>query len=433
MSDRQAHRAGARAHGGARHGAAGPRRGDRPGGRSRSSARRASSSACSRRSSSGCRRCASSSSTSPRAPRSTSSAVRAPGWRRPSRRSICCMNRNALFNGGLRPHHYCAAAAQERERARGAAHGRHPRQPAVLSRHRQRPTRASPEGGSVRLRRSFLRARRHRAVCRGLRERRRARQARGVRFSCTARISTGCRATPRASPWCASPGRCRRAIRSARMSWYRCAPASAWRGGSRRPGRHTMNETHPGAVQPAPTAALMSRRFRGYPARGHRCGDAADSTPPPMRCWRSPRSSSTWTATAPQARRHPRLSRAALRRCAPRSGVVVDHRHRPTSSAAPRASRTRRAAADVPRGAPRGARATAAGARSWWATMPPSTWDSSTPRWRAPTSSATPFTPSPASIPRRSPGPASGRRCSPRRSRWRGSRGTRARRIQRAL
>ena len=25
----------------------------------------------------------------------------------PSRRSTCCMNRNALFAGGLRPHHYC--------------------------------------------------------------------------------------------------------------------------------------------------------------------------------------------------------------------------------------------------------------------------------------------------------------------------------------
>ena len=53
------------------------------------------------------RGCASCSSTSRRARRSTSCSARAPASPRPITPQHLLLNRNALFAGGIRPHHYC--------------------------------------------------------------------------------------------------------------------------------------------------------------------------------------------------------------------------------------------------------------------------------------------------------------------------------------
>ena len=60
----------------------------------------------------------------------SSCAGRAPASPRPSRRSTCCMNRNAIFDGGVRPHHYCLPVLKrerDREALLAAATGDDPR------------------------------------------------------------------------------------------------------------------------------------------------------------------------------------------------------------------------------------------------------------------------------------------------------------------
>ena len=116
VTDVAAHRCGARAHGRARHGAAGARRGDRPAGR-----RLRSRGALHRRGAGAARGAAPAAAHRVRAHhharrRSTSCAARAPASRATVTPQHLLMNRNALFAGGLRPHHYCLPVLKARAR-----------------------------------------------------------------------------------------------------------------------------------------------------------------------------------------------------------------------------------------------------------------------------------------------------------------------------
>ena len=91
------------------------------------------------------------------------------------------LNRNAMFDGRHPPAPLLPAGAEARARPRGAARGGHRRRSALLPRHRQRAARAPHQGNCLRLRRHLLRARRHRALRRGVRRGRLA--GRGSRAS----------------------------------------------------------------------------------------------------------------------------------------------------------------------------------------------------------------------------------------------------------
>ena len=71
----------------------------------------------------------------------SSCAARAAASRRRSRRSTCTMNRNALFSGGIRPHHYCLPVLKRESDRVALLRGRDQRRPALLPRHRQRAAR----------------------------------------------------------------------------------------------------------------------------------------------------------------------------------------------------------------------------------------------------------------------------------------------------
>ena len=90
-------------------------------------------------------------------------------------------NRNAIFIGGIRPHYYCLPVLKREEHRRAlvaaATSGSEP----LLPRHRQRAASGRAEGARERLRRLLHGVQRARAVRRGVRGRRRARPARGVR------------------------------------------------------------------------------------------------------------------------------------------------------------------------------------------------------------------------------------------------------------
>jgi dihydroorotase len=72
-------------------------------------------------------------------------------------------NRNAIFQGGIRPHYYCLPVLEARAPP-GAGAGGHQRQPQVLPGHRQRPAPRAAQGARQRLRRLLHRARRAGAV-----------------------------------------------------------------------------------------------------------------------------------------------------------------------------------------------------------------------------------------------------------------------------
>ena len=101
--------------------------------------------------------------------------------RRHHHRAPPALNRNALFLGGIRPHHYCLPVLKREEHREALVEAATSRQSEVLPRHRQRAARARHQGGGLRLRRHLHRARRDRALRRGLRGGRRARQARRLR------------------------------------------------------------------------------------------------------------------------------------------------------------------------------------------------------------------------------------------------------------
>jgi dihydroorotase len=75
------------------------------------------------------------------------------------------LNRNALFQGGIRPHHYCLPVLKREIHRRSG----HVRQFEVLSGHGQRSACAAYQRERLRLRRRLYRARGNRAVCRGIR------------------------------------------------------------------------------------------------------------------------------------------------------------------------------------------------------------------------------------------------------------------------
>ena len=146
----------ARAHGGARCRAAGARRGDRRRDRSlrpRERLHRARARPARARHP---RACASCSSTSPRAPASSSCARAASGSPRRSRPSTCCYNRDAMFRRRPSPAPLLPADPQARARSRGADRGGDQRQSALLPRHRQRAACAAHQGIRLRLRRHVL-------------------------------------------------------------------------------------------------------------------------------------------------------------------------------------------------------------------------------------------------------------------------------------
>ncbi len=107
------------------------------------------------------------------------------------------MNRNALFAGGLRPHHYCLPVLKREPHrlalVKAAVSGQSP----VLPRHGHGAACARGEGIVLRERGNLHGARRDGALLRGVRARRRARQARGIREPLRCRISTACRGTRR--------------------------------------------------------------------------------------------------------------------------------------------------------------------------------------------------------------------------------------------
>ena len=102
----------------ARHAAAGARRGDRARTSMSSIARRASSTTCWRRCASDCRDCASCSNTSPRARPCSSCAPRMQNVAATLTPQHLALNRNALFVGGIRPHHYCLPVLKRETRPR---------------------------------------------------------------------------------------------------------------------------------------------------------------------------------------------------------------------------------------------------------------------------------------------------------------------------
>ena len=91
------------------------------------------------------------------------------------------LNRNAIFAGGIRPHHYCLPVLKREAHRQALVAAATSGNPEVLPRHRLRAACQEHQGSGLRLRRLLYRACRHRAVCRGLRGRWRARQARRLR------------------------------------------------------------------------------------------------------------------------------------------------------------------------------------------------------------------------------------------------------------
>ena len=74
------------------------------------------------------------------------------------------LNRNAIFQGGIRPHNYCLPVLKRERDRRALVEAATGERCRVLSRHRQRAARKAHEGGGVRLCRHLLGARCHRAV-----------------------------------------------------------------------------------------------------------------------------------------------------------------------------------------------------------------------------------------------------------------------------
>ena len=148
-----------------------------------STARRCSSTGCSTRCAAGCPNCASCSSTSP--PRKPSHYVAA--IRRESGGDDHRASSGHQPQRHLRRRHPPAsllpADRQAREAPAGAAPRRDLGRSALLPRHRQRAARGPDQGNRLRLRRHLHRPLRARNLCRGVRRRRRARPARGLRLA----------------------------------------------------------------------------------------------------------------------------------------------------------------------------------------------------------------------------------------------------------
>ena len=211
----------------------------------------------------------------------------------------------------------------------------------------------------------------------------------------------------------------------------RCAPAKASPGDwpARRRHEHARRRPRPARRPQRPPRRSWPALPR-FPAGGHRRGDRRLQLR--HRCAAGDRRGADRHGRRRHAaaRRDAQLSRAALRGRAARSGVARRHGHRSVSSAAPGDAGAGCAAAHIPRDPPRDARLRLPARHPGRATTPRSIWAFSTPRWRAPRSSAIRFIRSRASTPRRSPAPRSARRCWPRRWRWPAWSGMRAARTR---
>ena len=126
-----------------------------------------------------------------------SSAVRqerAPRRRRDDHAAALAAESKRDLPGRHSPAQLLPAGAEARARSPCAGRSRDRRRHSFLSRHRQRAAREAYQGNILRLRRNFLRARRHRAVRRSVRAGRQARAPGGFRLASAARTSTACRA-----------------------------------------------------------------------------------------------------------------------------------------------------------------------------------------------------------------------------------------------
>ena len=136
------------------------------------------------------------------------------------------LNRNALFAGGIRPHHYCLPVLKREDHRQALIAGGDQRQSEVFSRHRQRAARAPHQGGRVRLRRAST----PRTPASSSTPRRSARTMRStsskVSPAFSARISTACRATGTRSRWSRKCGTCPRRCRFTTIRWCRSAPVA---------------------------------------------------------------------------------------------------------------------------------------------------------------------------------------------------------------
>ena len=195
-----------------------------------SSARRASSTRCSRRWRSGYPRPAHRvrAHHHARRPWSSCAAARA-GVAATITPQHLLMNRNALFAGGIRPHHYCLPVLKTERRPRGAARRRRQRRSALLPGHRQRAARArTPRRSPAAAPASSPRTPASSCTRRPSSPPARWRGCEGFASDSTARTSTACRATPaRITLVEGTLGGAGELSRSARTSWCRCAPASA--------------------------------------------------------------------------------------------------------------------------------------------------------------------------------------------------------------
>jgi hypothetical protein len=104
------------------------------------------------------------------------------------------LNRNALFSGGLRPHHYCLPVLKA-ERHREAVAAAATSGSAILPRHRQRAAQPAQQGIILRLRRHLLGAGWYRDLRRSLRIGRLPRAAGALCQRVRRRASTVCRST----------------------------------------------------------------------------------------------------------------------------------------------------------------------------------------------------------------------------------------------
>ena len=107
------------------------------------------------------------------------------------------LNRNALFVGGIRPHHYCLPVLKRETHREALVEAATSGNPKFFLGTDSAPHARDTKEAALRLRRHLHRARRARALRRGVRGGRRARQARGLRQRASARSSTACRSTTR--------------------------------------------------------------------------------------------------------------------------------------------------------------------------------------------------------------------------------------------
>ena len=246
------------------------------------------------------------------------------------------MNRNALFAGGIRPHLYCLPVLKtedDREALLEAATSGDPR--FFLGTDSAPHARHTKESG-LWLRRHLQRARRHRTVRRGLRQRRAAAAAGRASPPNSARTSIVCRAIRTSSPWSTEPWKVPDTydFGGDALVPLRAGETIGWRLARER--IRELPRSHAGEVTAMPRPpALMSRRFRGFlpVVIDVETGGFNSRTDALLEI------AAVFIDMDAErhavARRHAQLPCAALPGRAARSGVTERHRHRSVSSVGP--------------------------------------------------------------------------------------------------